>query len=309
MTLTTTDPLAPIAAAAIAHMNSDHADAVLAYARGLAGLAWAQAATVVQIDAHGLDLHVQGEGQSTIARVPFHAPLTDPTQLRPTLVALAEQARIGVTEPEIIYAPAPDRDSLSAQRLFNAIATRRSFGLKDVSPEPINLELVALMLDAANWAPSHGKTEPWRFAVYSGGARQIIGDAFATAFHLLNPDQPPDSPGAQAQRDRVWQAPVWIALGMRPDPKMPEWEELIAFGSAVQNLHLMAGALGLAGKWTSGACTLHPHVADVVGFAPKTKLYGFFYVGRPAVVWPQGRRRSLAAKVRWISEVPDVQSH
>lgn len=308
MTLTT-DPLAPIAAAAIAHMNSDHADAVLAYARRFAGLAWAQAATVVQLDAHGLDLHVQGAGQTTTARVPFAQPLTDPAQLRPTLVALAEQARIGVTEPEFIHAPAPEHDPLNAQRLLNTIATRRSFGLKDVSPEPINLDLVALMLDAANWAPSHGKTEPWRFAVYSGDARRIIGDAFATAFQLINPDQPPDSAGAQAQRDRVWQAPVWIALGMEPDPKMPEWEELIAFGSAVQNMHLMAGALELAGKWTSGACAVHPHVAERVGFAPQTKLFGFFYVGRPAVAWPQGRRRSLAAKVRWISEPSDGRSH
>jgi nitroreductase len=288
-------------------MNSDHADAVLAYARGLAGLNWAQAATVVQIDAYGLDLHVQGQSQTTIARVPFDPPLTDPAQLRPTLVALAEQARIGVIEPEIISAPTPERDPFSAQRLLNVIATRRSFGLKDVSPEPINLELVALMLDAANWAPSHGKTEPWRFTVYSGAARRMIGDAFATAFHLLNPDQPADGPGAQAQRDRVWQAPVWIALGMQPDPKMPEWEELVAFGSAVQNLHLMAGSLGLAGKWTSGACALHSHVADVVGFAPSTKLFGFFYVGRPAGAWPHGRRRSLVAKVRWISEAPDEQ--
>ncbi|GIV95326.1 MAG: hypothetical protein KatS3mg056_4035 [Chloroflexus sp.] len=36
------DPIAPIAAAAIEHMNSDHADAVLAYARGLAGMSLGQ---------------------------------------------------------------------------------------------------------------------------------------------------------------------------------------------------------------------------------------------------------------------------
>ncbi|MGB9752276.1 hypothetical protein [Roseiflexus castenholzii] len=90
---------------------------------------------------------------------------------------------------------------------------------------------------------------------------------------------------------------------MRPDPKMPEWEELIAFGSAVQNMHLMAGALGLASKWTSGDCARHPHVAEVVGFAPETRLLGFFYVGQPAIPWPVGQRRPLAEKVRWVSEV------
>jgi nitroreductase len=309
MTSTNTDLLAPIAAGAIEHMNSDHADAVLAYARGLAGLAWAEAATLVALDAAGMDLRARGQGQTATARIRFDSPLRSAEELRPTLVALAQQAQIGVAEPAIIDAPAPARDAQTAARLLNAIATRRSFSLKAIAPEPVDLDLVARMLEAANWAPSHGKTEPWRFVVYSDEARRIVGDAFGTAFRLLNPDQPADSAGEQAQRERVWQAPVWIALGMQSDPKMPEWEELIAFGSAVQNLHLMAGALGLAGKWTSGACALHPHVAEVVGFAPHTQLRGFFYVGHPAVAWPEGRRRSLAEKVRWVSAAPDGRSH
>lgn len=195
--------------------------------------------------------------------------------------------------------------SPSSGYVYDAIRLRRSFALKELSPEPIDLGMVAQMLEAANWAPSHGKTEPWRFVVYSGDARRIVGDAFGAAFRLLNPAQPADSAGERAQRERVWQAPVWIALGMRPDPKMPEWEELIAFGSAVQNLHLMAGALGLAGKWTSGACALHLHVAEAVGFAPETKLLGFFYVGQPAASWPEGRRSPLTEKVRWVREVSD----
>lgn len=299
---TVNDPLAPIAEAAIAHMNADHADALLAYARSLAGLDWAQAATVTHIDAGGLDLYVTGAGQETVARVPFDPPLTDPAQLRPALVALAQRARINVVEPAFITAPPPERDAQSAARLLNAIATRRSFGLKEVAPEPIDLALVAQLLEAANWAPSHGKTEPWRFVVYSGDARRIVGDAFGAAFRLLNPAQPAGGAGECAQRDRVWQAPVWIALGMRPDPKMPEWEELIAFGSAVQNMHLMAGALGLASKWTSGDCARHPYVAEAVGFAPETQLLGFFYVGLPTIPWPTSQRRSLDTKVRWVSE-------
>jgi len=194
----------------------------------------------------------------------------------------------------------PERDRQTALQLFNAISTRRSFGLKDLSPEPIDRALVEQMLEAANWAPSHGQTEPWRFVVYSGEARRILGEAFATAFRLLNSDSPSTEAGERNQRERVWQAPVWIALGMHPDPKMPEWEELIAFGCAVHNMQLMASALGLASKWTSGAPAIHPHVAEVVGFAPSTQLYGFLYVGRPAVPWPQGKRRPLAEKVRWV---------
>jgi nitroreductase len=210
-----------------------------------------------------------------------------------------------LTAPEFVVSPAPERDAQSPARLLNAIRTRRSFSLKEVALEPIEQELVEQLLEAANWAPSHGKTEPWRFVVYSGDARRLIGDAFGTAYRLANPEQTAGNTGETAQRERVWQAPVWIALGMRPDPKMPEWEELIAFGSAVQNMHLMAGALGLAAKWTSGVYSRHPHVAEMVGFAPETQLLGFFYVGRPAIAWPEGKRRPMTHKVRWISEVND----
>ena len=88
-------------------------------------------------------------------------------------------------------------------------------GLKELSPEPIDLTLIAQILEAANWAPSHGKTEPWRFVVYSGAARRIVGDAFGAAFRLLNQGAASNEAGERAQRERVWQAPVWIALGMR----------------------------------------------------------------------------------------------
>jgi nitroreductase len=186
--------------------------------------------------------------------------------------------------------------------LFEAIRSRRSFGLKELSPEPIELGLIAQILEAANWAPSHGKTEPWRFVVYSGDARAEVGAAFGQAYRLLNQGDRYSASAEQSQRDRVWQAPVWIALGMQPDPKRPEWEELIAFGSAVQNAQLMASALGLASKWTSGAVAIHSHVAEVVGFAPAAQLFGFLYVGLPAVEWPEGRRRPLDEKVRWLGD-------
>jgi nitroreductase len=295
-----TDPLSPIAQGAIEHMNSDHADAVLAYARGIAGLRAADSARVTGIDARGLDLEAMLGGQAQAARVMFDAPLTSPEQLRPALVALAERARVAVETPAMVISPAPRRGPDTAAALFNTIATRRSFGLNDVSPEPVDVSLIEQMLDAANWAPSHGKTEPWRFTVFTGVSRAQLGEAFARAYCALNLGESPDSANAMAQRKRAFQAPVWIALGMQPNPRMPEWEELIAFGSAVQNAHLMAGALGLACKWTSGAVVMHEEVARAIGFAPDIKLYGFLYVGRPAVKWPDGQRKPLTAKTRWV---------
>ncbi len=186
-------------------------------------------------------------------------------------------------------------------RLLNSIRSRRSFKLKDLDPDPIDLDLIGEMLEAANWAPSHGKTEPWRFVVFSGDQRSTISEAFGHAYRALNPGAAFSGEAQTAQERKPWMAPVWIALGVDPDPARPEWEELIAFGCAVHNAQLVASALRLGSKWTSGAVVTHPLVAAAVGFGPATQLRGFLYVGRPVGEWPTSARRPISEKVRWMS--------
>ena len=192
----------------------------------------------------------------------------------------------------------------SPEVLFDAIRYRRSVKLNDLSPDPIDLALVARMLEAANWAPSHGKTEPWRFVVFSGDARATLGDALGEAYRYVTPEDAFTEAGLAATRDKVWKAPVWIALGLEPDPARPEWEELIAFGCAVMNMQLLACAQGLGCKWTSGATSVHPRVAEAAGFGGEIQLRGFLYVGRPAIEWPAGERGPIEDKVRWEGESP-----
>lgn len=83
------DPLAAAAPGAIAHMNADHADALLACARGLAGLD-AHAARMVGLDRHGFDLAL--EGPEPRARIDFDAPV-GPERLRAAMVELTRRAR------------------------------------------------------------------------------------------------------------------------------------------------------------------------------------------------------------------------
>ncbi len=201
----------------------------------------------------------------------------------------------------------PERATL----LLEAIRHRRSFSLKQLSPEPIDRAAIALMLEAAGWAPNHGRTAPWRFTVFTGAGRQALSAAFGTAYRLHTATERYSSEAEQAQRDRIWQAPVWISLGMvvvvneSGERRMPEWEELIAVGCAVQNAHLVAAALGLGAKWTSGNVATHPHVAELVGLTPPARLLGFLYVGRPTVAWPAGDPPALDERVRWLTDAAD----
>ena len=52
------DPIAPRAARIIGHMNRDHADALLAYAQKLSGVADASASTMTGVDRYGFDMSV-----------------------------------------------------------------------------------------------------------------------------------------------------------------------------------------------------------------------------------------------------------
>lgn len=88
------DPLAPHARGIVDHMNDDHADALVAYARALGELPGATSAVMTGIDRHGFDLLVaESGGEERPLRLGFDAPVTTPADARRALVALVRSAR------------------------------------------------------------------------------------------------------------------------------------------------------------------------------------------------------------------------
>lgn len=202
-------------------------------------------------------------------------------------------------------------DPAQVDALCEAIANRRSLGVARVYPDqPVDARLVERVLQAADWAPSHGETEPWRFTVYMGASRHALGEAFAEAYRQ-DAGETFKANTYEAQRERAFAAPVWISIGMTPalhsdgSLRMTEEEEVIAVGCAVQNLHLVANAMGLAGMWLSKGVFVHPRIAQFVGLPPPSRLLGFFFLGWPSIPWPVGERRPLSDKVRW-AESPEL---
>jgi nitroreductase len=190
--------------------------------------------------------------------------------------------------------------------LCKAIAHRRSMGLARYLPDkPVDPCLIERMLQAADWAPSHGDTEPWRFTVFLGESRRALGAVFGEIYRLETRSEAFRQDAYEAHCHRVWAAPVWISIGMTPTLKpdgtllMSEAEELMAVACAVQNLHIVASAQGLAGMWHSKGPYIHPHTARFLGLEPPSRLLGFFHCGWSAIPWPEGERRPLSEKVRW----------
>jgi putative heme iron utilization protein len=75
------------------HMNEDHADAVLLYAKAFGKLSDATAAEMVAIDAQAMSLSVQVDGTIAPLQIPFDHVLQDAEDAHQTLIALVKQAR------------------------------------------------------------------------------------------------------------------------------------------------------------------------------------------------------------------------
>lgn len=87
------DPLAPSEASMIAHMNDDHPDSVLAYARAFADVGSATRALLTAIDRYGFDLlAITPEGEQR-ARIPFAAAVHTSDEARRAFIDLVRVAR------------------------------------------------------------------------------------------------------------------------------------------------------------------------------------------------------------------------
>ncbi|AVH68046.1 heme iron utilization protein [Nostoc sp. 'Peltigera membranacea cyanobiont' 213] len=76
------------------HMNDDHADAVVVYAKAFGGITNASAAQMLSIDAQGMDLTAQVNGEAVPVRIQFDRVLADAEDAHQTLIAMVKQARV-----------------------------------------------------------------------------------------------------------------------------------------------------------------------------------------------------------------------
>lgn len=75
------------------HMNEDHADAVVMYAQAFGDIKNAKTAQMLSIDADGMNLTAQVNGETVPVRIQFDHVLTDAEDAHQTLIGMVKQAR------------------------------------------------------------------------------------------------------------------------------------------------------------------------------------------------------------------------
>lgn len=179
-----------------------------------------------------------------------------------------------------------------------AIRSRRSVGR--VRQDGVSRERILRIIEAATWAPNHKVTEPWRFVVIAGAARDALGEAHADAVARGNggPMAPEARAGAVALTRR---APVIIACICTPssDDPVVRREDRDAVAAAVQNLSLAAHADGLGTIWRTGLFVDEAEVRAHLGCAPADEIVGFVYVGEPDEDPAAPPRRGAEDVIEW----------
>ena len=74
------------------HMNDDHADAIVLYAKAY-GKVEATVAQLLTIDPEGMDLSAQVAGEAVTLRILFDHVLQDSEDAHQTMIAMVKQAR------------------------------------------------------------------------------------------------------------------------------------------------------------------------------------------------------------------------
>ena len=207
----------------------------------------------------------------------------------------------------------------SAKQALSLIKARRSVKPKDMSGAIIPTATVELLLEAANWAPTHGLTEPWRFVVLDRAAcgrlidmrrahleRTFDGTASVLAKMVAK---------IESKRGDLARISHQIAIISKRVPNakgrmMPQWEDDASVACAVQNLHLLATALNVVGYWTSSGTGRAGYLeseesAAWLGHSPNSgdKCLGLFMLGRTTKDMSKFRsaRGPMSAKCSWVS--------
>lgn len=175
------------------------------------------------------------------------------------------------------------------------IRKRRSIYPSSYSTENVPEEIIDDILESANWAPTHKRTEPWRFVVFSGEGLKMLARKQAEVYEKGAKRLGNYNPTIHEQlKKKPLKASHVIAILLKRDSeqRIPEVEEIASVAAAVQNMHLTATAHGIGAYWGTGGITYLEEAKPLFSLGENDRLMGFFFLGIPKSDWPEGSRSS-----------------
>jgi nitroreductase len=181
----------------------------------------------------------------------------------------------------------------------DAIRERRS--IRRFTDRPVARDEIESLIAAANLAPNHRLTQPWRFYVLGPEARHAFGLALGDrkARKIADPAAASAMRENVANEHRALPALIAVAVVSSDNPETAE-EDYAAAMMAVQTMALTATAIGLGTHIKTGAVMADPVARAAMGVREGERVVAMVNVGVPAEVPAPKPREPATSFTTWM---------
>jgi len=182
------------------------------------------------------------------------------------------------------------------------IRSRRTVKPVRMNGAQIPDEDIHALLALADWAPTHKRTEPWRFIVFEGAHLSGFAERHVDLYRRhADPEQFREGVCRKIMMKAEKASHlVIVAMKRSPNSKIVRDEEYAAVAAAIQNILLGAAALDIAALWSTGSMSAAPEMKTLLNLAQEDEIVGFLYLGYTDTPAARGLRMTpLADKIIW----------
>ena len=188
--------------------------------------------------------------------------------------------------------------------ITDLIKNRRTVYPEQYTDRKVQKDQIELILKNAQWAPTHGNTQPWRFVVYTEKGKKKLSDFLGQLYLEKTEKEKQNSQKLKKLTQRPLNSSVVIAVCMsrQKEEKILELEEIEAVACAVQNMQLTCTAYGLGSFWSTPKLIYSKEMNAFLNLTEKDKCLGLIYIGYPAIKWPKSHRKPINYNTKWITQ-------
>ena len=188
--------------------------------------------------------------------------------------------------------------------ITDLIKNRRTIYPEQYTDRKVQKDQIELILKNAQWAPTHGNTQPWRFVVYTEKGKKKLSNFLRQLYLEKIEKEKQNSQKLEKLTQRPLNSSVVIAVCMsrQKEEKILELEEIEAVACAVQNMQLTCTAYGLGSFWSTPKLIYSKEMNAFLNLSEKDKCLGLIYIGYPAIKWPKSHRKPINYNTTWITQ-------
>ena len=160
--------------------------------------------------------------------------------------------------------------------IAQAILKRRTIHV--FSKKYVPREVIEKSIFAANQAPCHRRTYPWRFTSIGFKKRKLL---YQLQQNLKFGNTTPDELSLRKIREKMLNpSHLLIATQICTDNHVQKLEDYAACACAIQNLSLSLVDDDVGCKWSTGKITQHPNTYQIAEIDPiEEEIIGFIWIG------------------------------